>query len=73
MLLEELAERVGYGVQTLRALLDRAEFADIRPPRYCQSVEGVTEEHIERLIELRTRRKLPGRWNRVVWAGQKGE
>jgi hypothetical protein len=60
--LEDLAKEVGYQLQTLRTLLDRAEFADIRPMRNKRMIYGITEKHIERIKELRDRRKIPARW-----------
>lgn len=62
--LEDLAKEVGYKIQTLRTLLDRAEFADIRPLRNTRMIYGITEEHIERIKELQGRRKTPTKWKK---------
>jgi hypothetical protein len=60
--LEDLAKEVGCQIQTLKIMLDRAEFSNIRPIRYTQMVYGITEEQIERIKKLRCRIKFPSRW-----------
>lgn len=60
--IDELADKIGYTAQTLRLLLDRAEFSDIRPIASKKIVRNITQDHIDRLVEIRDRKKLPARW-----------
>lgn len=56
MHVQELAKIIGYTVQVTRNLLDRAEFADIRPPKGYNYCHNVTPAHIARMKQIKQRK-----------------